>query len=81
MGIKIEISCAPKLHHETLARRVRQEHPTRIARPAFFFDALGFLLGPWLALMPLAFLSLPLAFVYPSGFFLPAADRPRFFRL
>ena len=31
MGIKIEISCAPRLHHDTLAWRVKQKHPTRRA--------------------------------------------------
>ena len=32
MGIKIEISYAPRLHHETLAWCVEQKHPTRGAR-------------------------------------------------
>ena len=32
MGIKIEISYAPRLHHETLAWCIRQEHPTKRTR-------------------------------------------------
>ena len=32
MGIKMQMSYAPRLHHETLAWCVRQEHPTRRTR-------------------------------------------------